>query len=69
MIRMPSRSVKQNVKRVHSMKEINACTEEELEHALAGLLVQAETVLLNDIEVQEFWQVHLEIQRRRGTAA
>jgi len=65
MTRVPSR----NVKRIHSRKELNACTEEELEQALAGLLVHARRELLNDTEVQEFWQVYQEIQRRLGTAA
>jgi hypothetical protein len=65
MTRMPSRSVK----RIFSAKELNACSEAELEQALAGLLVQARNQLLDDTEVQEFWQVYQEIQRRRGTAA
>jgi hypothetical protein len=64
-----TRVLSRSAKTVDSMKELNACTEEELEQVLAGLLVQAGKVLLNDTEVEEFWQVHLEIQRRRGTAA
>jgi hypothetical protein len=59
----------EGVKRRVSVIGLNACTEEELEQALAGLLVHARKELLTDTEVQEFWQVHQEIQRRRGTAA
>jgi ribosomal protein L29 len=47
------------------MKELNACTVEELEQALA----HARKELLNDTEVKEFWQVYQEIQLRRATAA
>jgi hypothetical protein len=51
------------------MKELSACTVEELEQALAGLLMHARKELLNDTEVQEFWHIYDEIQRRRETAA
>jgi lipopolysaccharide biosynthesis protein len=42
----------------------NACTDEELHQALAGVLVRARGEVLNDSEVQQFWQIHQEIQRR-----
>jgi len=58
-----------SVKMTPSMAELNGCTEEALEQALAGLLMHARTEVLNDTEVQAFWQVYQEIQRRRGTAA
>lgn len=54
--------------RAHSLKELNDCTVEELEQALSGLLVHARKELLNDTEVQAFWQVSREIQRRRPAA-
>ena len=53
----------------HSMTYLNACTERELHQKLATLLSQARGEVLNDAEVQEFWEVHEEIQRRRGIAA
>jgi len=48
----------------HSTRELSACTEEELQQALAGLLAHARGLVLNDTEVQAFWQVSQEIQRR-----
>jgi len=44
--------------------ELNACTEEELQQVLAAFLTHAREESLNDAEVQEFWQVYEEIQRR-----
>jgi hypothetical protein len=52
-----------------SAKELAACTKEQLEHLLAGLLEQAHGQTLNDAEVQEFWRVYEEIQQRSKTAA
>jgi hypothetical protein len=52
-----------------SITELNGCTEEELQQMLAGLLVQAREQVLNDTEVQEFWQVYQEIQRRCSCSA
>ena len=49
----------------HSMTGLNACTEEELQQMLAALVSQARGEVLDDAEVQEFWQVYEEIQRRR----
>jgi hypothetical protein len=51
------------------MEELSACTEEELEQALAGVLVHASRELLNDTEVQTFWHIYKEIQLRRETTA
>ena len=45
---------------------IEAYTDEELKQALAGLISEARVELLNDTEVQRFWQLYEEIQRRRG---
>lgn len=64
-----NRVLSTNVKKLHSMKELNDCTEEELERVLAGLLVRAGRVLLDDTEVEKFWQVHMELQRRREAVA
>jgi hypothetical protein len=50
---------------MHSMRHLNACTEEELLGMLAAVLSQARGEVLNDAEVQEFWQIYQEIQRRR----
>lgn len=48
----------------HPMPELHACTAEQLEQMLAGLLEHARAQTLNDAEVQEFWRVYQEIQRR-----
>ena len=42
---------------------LEACTDEELEQALARVLAHAQGEALNDAEVQKFWE-HKEIQRR-----
>ena len=47
-----------------SITELNASTVEELHHALAGLLAHAREEVLNDTELQEFWRIQQEIQRR-----
>jgi hypothetical protein len=52
-----------------SVKELDGCTKEQLEELLAGLLAQARGQTLNDAEVQEFWRVYQEIQRRSRPAA
>jgi hypothetical protein len=54
------------------MIDLDAYTDEELEQALARVLACARGEVLNDAEVQKFWQLHQEILRRRappGTAA
>ena len=50
-----------------SIADLNASTEEELQQALAGMLAHAREEVLNDTEVQEFWRIHQEIQRRCST--
>jgi hypothetical protein len=52
---------------MHSMTELNTCTEEELQQALAGILAHARGEVLSDTELQQFWQVYEEIQRRSGS--
>ena len=47
-----------------SITELDASTEEELQQALAGLLAHAREEVLNDTEVQPFWRISQEIQRR-----
>jgi hypothetical protein len=47
-------------------------TDEELKQALARVLALARSEVLNDSEVEKFWQLYEEIVRRRapsGTAA
>jgi hypothetical protein len=46
-----------------SSTELNAPTE-ELQQALAGFLAHAREEVLSDAEVQEFWRIYQEIQRR-----
>jgi hypothetical protein len=48
------------------MKDLDDFTDEELEQALARVLAQARGEMLNDAEVQQFWLLHKEIQRRRA---
>ena len=55
-----------------SITELDTSTEEELQQALAGFLAHAREEVLSDAEVQEFWRIYQEIQRRcsrSGTAA
>jgi hypothetical protein len=56
-------------KMANSVKELDCCTKEQLEELLAALLAQARGQTLNDAEVQEFWRVYQEIQRRSRPAA
>ena len=46
------------------MKSLDAYTYEELGQAMAHVLACAGEELLNDAEVERFWEVHDEIQRR-----
>jgi hypothetical protein len=49
-----------------------AYTDEELKQALARVIGLARSEVLNDAEVEKFWQLYEEILRRRtpsGTAA
>lgn len=48
---------------------LDACTEEQLDQAFAALLSHATEKMLSDAEVQEFWLVYQEMQRRRGAVA
>ena len=52
-----------------SIAELNTCTEEELEQVLAHWLAHAQGEELSDPEVETFWQIYREIQRRHRTAA
>ena len=47
-----------------SITELNACTEEELQQAVAGLLAHARGEMLSDAEVQEFWRICQQLERR-----
>jgi len=46
------------------MTNLQACTDEELEQALAQALTYASAELLNDAEVQTLYELYAEIQRR-----
>ena len=46
------------------MTDLDAYTDEELEQMLARVLAQARGEVLNDAEMQKFWQLYQEIQRR-----
>jgi hypothetical protein len=46
------------------MTNLEACTDEKLEQALARVLTYASGEVLNDAEVQKFYQLYEEIQRR-----
>ena len=46
------------------MTNPEACTDEEVEQALARVLTFASGEALNDAEVQNFYQLYEEIQRR-----
>ena len=48
------------------MTDIDAYTDEELEQELARVLAHARGEVLNDAEVQKFWKLYAEIQRRRA---
>ena len=49
------------------LTDLDAYTDEDLEQALARVLVQAQAELLNDADVQEFWQLCEAIKRRALT--
>ena len=51
------------------VNNLDVCTKDQLEELLAGLLAHARGQTLNDAEVQEFWQVYQEMERRSRTAA
>jgi hypothetical protein len=46
------------------MTDLDACTDEELEQELARVLAHARGEVLNNAEVQKFWQLNEEILRR-----
>lgn len=48
------------------MTDLEAYTEEELEQEMARALAHARGDVLNDAEVEKFWQLYTEIQRRRA---
>jgi hypothetical protein len=46
------------------MTDLDAYTDGELQQALARVLAHARGEVLNDAEMQKFWQLYKEIQRR-----
>jgi hypothetical protein len=53
-------------KMTNPITDLDAYTDEELEQALARVLAHARGEVLNEAEVQKFWQLCKEIQRRRA---
>ena len=50
------------------MTDLDAYTDEELEQELARILAHARGEVLNDAEVQRFWQLNEQILRRRAAS-
>jgi hypothetical protein len=50
------------------MTDLDIYTDDELHHAMAHLLVHARGEVLNDAEVQRFWQLNEQILQRRGAS-
>ena len=48
------------------MTDLDAYTDEELQQELARVLAHARGEVLNDAEVQRFWQLNEQILRRRA---
>ena len=48
--------------------KLDTCTDEQLEQAMAQVLANARAEVLNHTEIQKFWQLCQEIQRRRASA-
>jgi hypothetical protein len=48
----------------HSITELDACTDEQLDQMLADVLAKARAQLFRDAEVHTFWWIHAEIQSR-----
>jgi hypothetical protein len=46
--------------------DLDAYTDEQLEQEMARVLAHARGEVLNDAEVQKFWQLYKEIERRRA---
>jgi hypothetical protein len=51
------------------MTALEAYPDEELEQEMARVLAHALGEVLNDAEVQKFWQLYKEIERRRALPA
>jgi len=52
----------------HSITELHACTDQQLDQMIADVFAKARAQLLSDAEVHAFWWIHDEIQRRRAHA-
>ncbi|MGA2923145.1 MAG: hypothetical protein ABSE28_18730 [Candidatus Sulfotelmatobacter sp.] len=48
----------------NQLTDLGCYTDEDLEQALARVLVHAKAELLTDVDVKEFWQLCEEIKRR-----
>jgi len=56
-------------KMINPMTDLEAYTDEELEQEMGRVLAHARGEVLNDAEVEKFWQLYTEIQRRRALPA
>jgi hypothetical protein len=56
-------------KMANPMTDLEAYPDEELEQEMARVLAHARGEVLNVAEVQKFWQLYKEIERRRGLPA
>ena len=54
-------------KMTNPVTNLETCTDEELENALACVLVYASGEVLNEAEMQTFYQVNEEIRRRSSS--
>jgi hypothetical protein len=62
----PPQSVGLPPKLTHFDVDLMFCTVEELEYMTGQLLMQAQTVTLNEHETRRFWAVSRELNRRRN---
>ena len=46
--------------------DLEAYTDEELEQEMARVVAYARGEVLNDAEVQKFWEIYAEMMRRRA---
>lgn len=54
----------QAVKLTHLDVDLTYCTVDELEYVLFCILVSAQNITLNDMELNRFWDVFAEMSRR-----
>ena len=57
------------VKMTNPKAFLEAYTDEDLEQVLARLLAHSRGEVLSDVELQKFWELYQEIQRRHSLSA